>query len=49
MELNYFEKVHRNEITVNPKINARGVYLIFRIYRGRLLEGGVYSKVKKSL
>ena len=28
-------------ITVNPKINARGVYLIFGIFRGRLLEGGV--------
>ena len=39
--------------TVNPKINARGVYLIFGIFRGafirgrRLIEGGVYSKVKK--
>ena len=36
-------------VTVNPKINARGVYLVFGIFRGRLLEGGVYSKVKKSL
>ena len=39
--------------TVNPKINAWGVYLIFGIFKGvfirgrRLIEGGVCSKVKK--
>ena len=38
--------------TVNPLINARGVYLIFEIFKGafirgrRLKEGGVYFKIK---
>ena len=31
--------------TVNPLINARGVYFIFQIWRGRLLEGGVYQRI----
>ena len=31
--------------TVNPLINARGVYLFFWLLRGRLKEGGVYLKI----
>jgi len=30
--------------TVNPRISARGAYFKFRRDRGRLFEGGAYSR-----
>ena len=39
--------VHDNQITVFPRINARGVYFKIRDFRGRLFEAGVYFKISK--
>ena len=37
-------KIPGKNTTVNPQINAPGVYLIFKKFRKRLLEGGVSKR-----